>query len=68
MHVTHAIDLPGPEATYPLHSRAVSRHAIWARDFAAAGDIAAAHDELLDIAAIAAEVGDLASTGGESPR
>ena len=43
---------------YPLHSRAIDRHAVWARDFAAAGALAAAADELRDIAAIVTELRD----------
>jgi hypothetical protein len=41
---------------YPLHARALERHAAWARDFAAAGDLDAAVGEMYDIRALTAEL------------
>jgi hypothetical protein len=56
--MTFLDDSPGLERRYSLHRRAASRHAAWARDFAAVGDHEEARLELLDITAIAAELRD----------
>ena len=45
-----------PAADYPLHARALERHAQWAYDFAAVGDLGASLDELRDISALASEL------------
>jgi hypothetical protein len=49
-----------------VHVRALDRHAAWARDFAAAGDLDAALDELCDIRALATEL-DITGTGPAGP-
>jgi hypothetical protein len=41
---------------YPMLAEAVARHVAWARDFASAGDLDAAHDEWRDVDALVAEV------------
>jgi hypothetical protein len=41
---------------FPVHAMALERHAVWARDFAAAGDLDASIDEIRDIRALAAEL------------
>ena len=41
---------------YPLHFRAFHRHAEWAREFAAVGDVAAAMEAVLDFDALAGEL------------
>jgi hypothetical protein len=47
--------LPGASA-HPVHALALERHAMWARDFAMAGDIEASIDEVRDIRALASEL------------
>jgi hypothetical protein len=45
---------------HAVHALALERHALWARDFAAAGDLESSIDEIRDVRALAAElrVGD----------
>jgi hypothetical protein len=44
-------------SAFPVHALALERHAVWARDFAAAGDLEASIDEIRDIRALASELG-----------
>jgi hypothetical protein len=41
---------------YCLHTRALDRHAAWAREFAEAGDVSAAMEALHDFYAVASEL------------
>lgn len=43
-------------ARHRLHVRALERHAAWARDYVAVGDVEAAIDEMRDMEALAAEL------------
>jgi len=52
MSLLRAID----RSAYPLHVRALERHATWARDFAAVGELDAAVDALDDIRALTSEL------------
>jgi hypothetical protein len=44
------------DSRYPLHARAMNRHATWAREYAEAGEVAAAMEALRDYHAVASEL------------
>ena len=47
---------PPGRAQYSQHARSLERHALWARDFAVAGDFASAMEALWDLHALAGEL------------
>jgi hypothetical protein len=48
---------PRRVSAYQLHEQAIGRHAAWACDFAMVGELDAAVGELLDVCALASELG-----------